>query len=226
MHRISITYPSAPGASFDWDYYMTRHLPLAVGTSMRHSGLNFCDADRPLNDNTPHACVCMVHFDNEASMNSFCNIFVSGHPDSEKIGEDEINYTTINPGMTAGEYEVSGASVARSRVKLFFPWKGEMTAEREEIREAQAGILVEAGMADKAVLSTETDYCRSGLAPGSTPEYSLIWTLNFADTDRATDFALDCSPLRDLLRAEEQIMVSEIVPFDLELTRPYRKDHR
>lgn len=218
MFRITITYPSTAGAPFDWDYYMNNHLPLAVGTSMRHSGLNFSDADRPVNKETPDDAVCMVHFDSEDSMRNFCNFFIEGHPDSEKIGADEINYTTIPPGMTAGECEGSAQSGAGFRIKIFFPYNAAATFSRSDVRQIQADVLANV----ESVSASETDFCSSGLAADSDPDYSLIWTLNFNSREDALGLNIDLQPLTELLQAEAQIMISEVLPFDLALTAPYR----
>ena len=219
MYRITITYPTTEGAGFDWTYYMNNHLPLAVGTSMRHSDLNFCDADRPLNSETPHAAVCMVHFDSANGMRDFCDFFVKGHPDSEKIGADEINYTTIKPGMTTAECEDSdGPMLAPCRIKIFFPCSDKGELSRQEISDAQSGILE--GL--DSVSWTETDFCLSGLAQDSRPDYSLIWTLNFDDREKALEFNEDLSSLEALCHAKAQLMVSEVMTFDLSLTAAYR----
>lgn len=219
MFRISITYPATAGATFDWNYYMNNHLPLAVGTSMRHSSLNFCDADRPINPVTPHAAVCMVHFESESGMQDFCDFFAEGHPDSEKIGADEINYTTIKPGMTAGECELSGEPRdSGHRLKIFFPQVEGLQLSRQDVREAQTKILKDIA----PISSAETDYCRSGLVKNSAPDYSIIWTLYLDDRDQALVLEPDLSSLEALCQANAQVMVSEVMPFDLDLTAPYR----
>ena len=219
MYRITITYPTTEGARFDWTYYMNNHLPLAVGTSMRHSGLNFCDADRPINTSSPHAAVCMVHFDSKKSMRDFCDFFVNGHPDSETIGADEINYTTIKPGMTTAECDSNdGPLLAPCRIKIFFPMSDSAESSRQAISEAQSAILG----GNESVSWTESDYCLSGLAEGSAPDYSLIWTLNFDDREAALAFDADLSVLEDLCHSRAQLMVSEVMTFDLSLTAAYR----
>jgi len=191
-YRISITYAATPGAPFHWDYYMNNHLPLAVGTSMRHSGLNFCDADKALNNDAPHVCVCMVHFDNENTMIDFCNFFVKGHPESEKIGNDEKNYTTIPPNMVAGECEkfdlIENAPPANYRVKLFFPRNSASEIPRELTTAALKKLLSDTEAIETGVISTEIDYCTSGLVPGTDPDNSLIWALCFKDLKDAENF--------------------------------------
>ncbi|MFT5131593.1 MAG: hypothetical protein ACI9SC_000052 [Gammaproteobacteria bacterium] len=231
MYRISITYATTPGASFNWEYYMNNHLPLAVGTSMRHSGLNFCDADKAVNDEAPHVCVCMVHFDSEDSMINFCNFFVKAHPESEKIDNDEKNYTTIPPNMVAGEcerFDLAAVGDACYRVKLFFPFEHNLAASRENITEALKKLLDDLDALNAGVIATELDHCISGIVPGSDPDNSLIWALCFnkrQDAERFTEVLrtsenLQC--LKELMHNEPEIMISEVMPFDMTLTEPYR----
>ena len=232
MHRISITYENIAGAPFDWDYYMNKHLPLAVGTSMRHSGLNFCDADRPLNDNAPNTCVCMVHFDSEQSMDNFCNFFVDEHPESKNIDNDEINYTTIPPQMVTATFSTTsyadGAGTNSHRLKLFFPVP-DAQGELAGVPETVLNDLLAANDAGSAgLVMAEVDHCRSGLVSGSVPDYWFIWTLYFAGRDTAEKFAetlgqqQNREALEKLGGVEPGMMVSEIMAFDLALTEPYR----
>ena len=232
MYRISITYENIPGAPFNWDYYMNNHLPLAVGTSMRHSGLNFCDADRPLNNDSPHTCVCMVHFDSEQSMDNFCNFFVTEHPESKKIGMDEINYTTIPPEMVTATCSVEAfareASAVSHRLKLFFRLPEAQDA-RAEVPETILNNLLASNEATAAgLLSTELDRCRSGLVSGSVPDYWFIWALNFSSRENAEEFAEKLGQaenhevLEKISGVKPGMMLSEIMPFDLALTEPYR----
>jgi hypothetical protein len=59
MHRCSIIYNAGPGDTFNWDYYLSNHIPLAVGRSLRHSPVVKCEPDllstRPLRSRSP-AC--------------------------------------------------------------------------------------------------------------------------------------------------------------------------
>ena len=232
MFRISITYSAKPGGPFNWEYYMSNHLPLAVGTSMRHSGLNFCDADRPLNENSPHVCVCMVHFDSEDSMINFCNFFVKEHPESERIDNDEKNYTTIPPNMVAAECEqfdlVEHEERAAYRIKLFFPYVETSEFWREKVTTELKQLLDDQGALEAGVVSTELDFCTSGIVPGSVPDNSLIWAICFSGREDAEKFkaSLDTDEnqghLRELMLGEPEIMLSEVMHFDMALTEPHR----
>mgnify|MGYP004131375585 CR=1 FL=1 len=174
----------------------------------------------------------MVHFDNENTMIDFCNFFVKGHPESEKIDNDEKNYTTIPPNMVAGECEkfdlIENAPPANYRVKLFFPHSSASEIPRELTTAALKKLLSDTEATETGVISTEIDYCTSGLVPGTDPDNSLIWALCFKDLKDAENFTqLLRSPenlryLKDLLQGEPRIMISEVMSFDMALTEPYR----
>ena len=233
MHRISITYKNEAGAPFNWDYYMNNHLPLAVGTSMRHSGLHYCDVDKPLNQNSPHTCVCMVHFDTHESVTNFCNFFVKGHPESEKINEDEINYTTIEPNMVVGECEVLSSwgetSTCKYRIKLFFPYIGGTGLSRNDISNNLKKMLDELNAKEAGLIISEVDYCTAGIVPGSEPDYSLILSLCFNEQKGSELFLQrlgedeNLQSIETLVGIKPVIMFSEVQVFDMEKARVYRE---
>jgi uncharacterized protein (TIGR02118 family) len=232
MHRISITYRNGPDAQFNWEYYMNNHLPLAVGTSRRHSGLNFCDADRPVADATPFVCVCMVHFDNEDTMNDFCNFFVKEHPESDKINNDEINYTNVAPDMVAAEYERPESNDQSAeisyRIKLFFPSLQDRILSRKEITKKLTDFLDVNAPKNAEIVSTEFDFCTSGIVPGSEPDFSLIWVINFTNKKSAEALSEFLSTtesfqkLKIIMNIEPEIILSKVMPFDIALSEPYR----
>lgn len=232
MYRISIIYRNQAGAHFDWEYYMNNHLPLAIGTSRRHSEYNFCDADKPIHDASAHACICMLHFDDEDSVNDFCNFFVKQHPESDKINNDEKNYTNIAPNMIAAAYEALASdeqsSETQYRIKLLFPKAQGLELSHEEIS-AELTALLDANDAKNAgVVATELDFCTSGIVPGSEPDYSLIWVVCFDDRNNAEQFfatlnrSENLQKLKALLQVEPEIMLSEVMSFDMTLAEPYR----
>ena len=228
MYRVSIPYPTQSDGQFDWDYYMTRHLPLAVGTSMRHSGINFCDADQPLTQNDPFTCVCMVHFDSEKSMSGFCNFFAEGHADADTISADEHNYTNIPPDFVTSEFsrllDNSDEQQTRFRLKLFFPHMDGLVNEQSEIRSRLDAFLKSNG--SETVLS-EVDFCLGGVMPGSNPSYSLIWANSFSENNSMELFyqklqASECLQfLQEKQKVTAKIMLSNVLPFDLSLTSAY-----
>ncbi len=232
MFRISITYRSDPAATFNWDYYMNNHLPLAVGTSMRHSGLNFCDADKPLNEDALYECVCMVHFDSQQSSRNFCDFFLTQHPESEKIDNDEKNYTNVAPQMVVSRCELNQqndqAGQSHYRLKLFFP-RQQRQQTLAPVPEQELNRLLDKNAAAAAgLLTTELDHCLSGLESDSLPDYWFIWALCFGSRDELENFASiideekNRRALKQITGADFELMPSEIMAFDMALTQPYR----
>lgn len=232
MHRVSIPYPVQSDGRFDWDYYMNKHLPLAVGTSMRHSGVTFCDADKPVDESTPFACVCMVHFDSAASMSGFCNFFAVGHPDSKSIENDEHNYTNIPPDFVTSESEMlndkSRESDGKYRLKVFFKKIEDSKAERADVLEILRQQIENSTNSSSGLLLSEVDFCIGSVMPDASPSYSIIWANSFDDKSSMIDFyeqlkLSDClQALQENLGTQAQIMLSEVQSFDLALTAPYR----
>jgi len=92
MIRLSVFYPSTEGATFDHDYYVEKHVPLAVKTW----GLDGAEIDKGVDG--PY--VAAVHFffpstdDIAAAM---------GSEGTGAIMADVANYTTIMPVMQTSE---------------------------------------------------------------------------------------------------------------------------
>jgi uncharacterized protein (TIGR02118 family) len=92
MIRLSVFYPRTEGATFDHDYYRTKHVPLAVSTWSPES----TEIDRGIDG--PYEAT--VHF-TFASSDAMTAAFAA-----EGTGEvmaDVANYTTITPVMQTSE---------------------------------------------------------------------------------------------------------------------------
>ena len=112
--RVTIACRYEAGAPLHREHYLPRHLPLAVGTSMRHATITTCHCDCPVPGSTPppYVCLCVVEFESPAAMDDFRGFFATGHPESERMIADEQNYTTSAPQFMAGIAErrmVAGA---------------------------------------------------------------------------------------------------------------------
>ena len=114
------------------------------------------------------------------------------------------------------------------RIKLLFPGAQDLELSREEINTKLTAILDENAAKNAGVVSTETDFCTSGIVPGSEPDYSLIWVVCFNDKNNLEQFAATLSTsenlqkLKAILHVEPEIMVSEVMSFDMKLAEPYR----
>ncbi|MCC7413744.1 MAG: hypothetical protein IT495_19175 [Gammaproteobacteria bacterium] len=232
-HRVSIIYRARAGARFDWAYYLERHLPLAVGVSMRHASITACDVDRPLADiAAPHVCICVVHFADVAAMDAFRGFFHTGHPESHRILADEPNYTTIEPVFVAGAARTvthggdAPPAPGAFRLRLMFPAPAGTQFDHGYFAAIAETVLRERLLPLVPVLCTQTDGMLSGVAPQSTPAYHAIWSL-YLPSRAAVDTCLGLlhGPAGVAIRADlgrvttvaPEILAAEVVAFDLRL---------
>jgi uncharacterized protein (TIGR02118 family) len=92
MIRFSVMYPATEGASFDHDYYVTKHVPLAVKTW----GLEGAQIDKGING--PYVAAVHFLFESMEAMGAA----MSG-PGTAEIMADVANYTTITPVAQTSE---------------------------------------------------------------------------------------------------------------------------
>jgi uncharacterized protein (TIGR02118 family) len=86
MIRFSVFYPTTEGATFDYDYYRDKHVPLAVTTW----GLEGAEIDKGVNG--PY--VAAVHFKFESPDDLAAAMGAEG---TGAVMADMANYTTITP---------------------------------------------------------------------------------------------------------------------------------
>lgn len=92
MIRLSVFYPSTDGATFDHDYYRTKHVPLA----MKAWGLDAAEIDKGVDG--PY--VAAVHF-RFASPEALAAAM--GNPATADVLADVANYTSIAPVLQTSE---------------------------------------------------------------------------------------------------------------------------
>jgi len=92
MIRLSVLYPQTEGATFDHDYYRTKHVPLAVKTW----GLDGAEIDKGLDG--PY--VAAVHF-RFASPEALAAAM--GSAGTGDVLADVANYTSIAPVLQTSE---------------------------------------------------------------------------------------------------------------------------
>jgi uncharacterized protein (TIGR02118 family) len=101
MATLSVVYPRAPGATFDYDYYQNQHLPLA-GRHWGGSGmlggealLGKASAD---GSESPYFAIGILHFESADALQSA----LTGEHASEIIG-DIRNFTDVQPIIQINE---------------------------------------------------------------------------------------------------------------------------
>jgi uncharacterized protein (TIGR02118 family) len=92
MIRLTVSYPTTEGATFDHDYYRTTHVPLAVKTW----GLDGAEIDKGIDG--PN--VAAVHFKFESLDAVGAAMALAGTGD---VLADVANYTTIAPVLQTSE---------------------------------------------------------------------------------------------------------------------------
>ena len=92
MIRMSVFYPSADGATFDHDYYQTKHVPLCVKT------WNPAKAEIDKGVDGPNVAAVHFQFDSMEAMQAAMASEGTGD-----IMADVANYTSIVPVLQVSE---------------------------------------------------------------------------------------------------------------------------
>ena len=90
--KFSVLYPKTEGATFDRDYYVSTHVPLAVKTW----GLKGAQIDKGLDG--PYVAAVHFEFDSMDALGA-----AMGNEGTGAVIADVANYTTIQPVMQTSE---------------------------------------------------------------------------------------------------------------------------
>ena len=94
MIRFSVMYPSGEGSTFDKDYYVSKHVPLAVKTW----GLDPASAQIDLGVNGPYVAAVHFTFSSPEALQT-----ALGAPGTADVMADVANYTSIAPVIQTSE---------------------------------------------------------------------------------------------------------------------------
>lgn len=106
MVKISIMYPNTKGSRFDIDYYVEKHMPVAIAALGAHPGYRGVSVERGLGGGMPGADAAfsaMAHFLFD-SAESFMAAFV---PHAATLQADIPNYTDVEPAVQISEVLIS-----------------------------------------------------------------------------------------------------------------------
>lgn len=101
MATLTVVYPRAPGATFDYEYYQSKHLPLAVqrwadaGLSGGEALIGKAAAD---GSEPSFFAIGIIHFDSEDALRAA----LTG-PDAPEIIGDIRNFTNVQPILQINE---------------------------------------------------------------------------------------------------------------------------
>lgn len=101
MATLTVVYPRAPGATFDYEYYQNKHLPLAV-QRWADAGLSGGEAligKAAVDGSEPtFFAIGIIHFDSEEALRAALN-----GPHAPEIIGDIRNFTDVQPMLQINE---------------------------------------------------------------------------------------------------------------------------
>jgi uncharacterized protein (TIGR02118 family) len=105
MVKISIFYPNTPGARFDMDYYLTKHMPVSIAKLSAGKGYRGVSVERGVAGAEPGSepafvAMCQYVFD---SVEDFVAAFTQH---AELLQGDMPNYTDIAPVIQFSAVEI------------------------------------------------------------------------------------------------------------------------
>jgi uncharacterized protein (TIGR02118 family) len=104
MVRVSIFYPSKPGARFDVDYYLNTHMPLAIGTlgsAIKAVSVEIGLLSGQPGQPPPFTAICAFTCD---TVEDFTSAFL---PNADVLQGDIPNYTDIAPVIQVSEIRLA-----------------------------------------------------------------------------------------------------------------------
>jgi uncharacterized protein (TIGR02118 family) len=104
MIRVNILYPNKPGAKFDYDYYLNKHMPMSqslLGGAIKGVNVEFGLNGGPPDSTPPYVATCHLLFE---SLDAFYAVFL---PNASALQGDIANYTDVEPVIQISEVKVS-----------------------------------------------------------------------------------------------------------------------
>ena len=102
MIKISILYPNLTGGRFDFDYYLSKHMPRSIELLSAHPGFRSVTVERGIGGTEPdsppgYVAACFYTFD---VLESFLSAFM---PHAAELQGDMARYTDIPPEIQFNE---------------------------------------------------------------------------------------------------------------------------
>jgi uncharacterized protein (TIGR02118 family) len=96
LHCVTIVYPNKEGATFNFDYYLNQHMPMAaklLGNDIEiRKGISSAAGDR-----APYVCICSIR------IHSVDEFVATMTKDGAALIADIPNYTNIEPMIQIDE---------------------------------------------------------------------------------------------------------------------------
>lgn len=111
---VSILYPNGAGNTFDFDYYLTKHMPRSIALLGAHPGYRGVTVERGVGGTEPGApprymAACTFTFD---SIDSFLAAFM---PHAEELQGDIPRFTSSAPDIQFNEILIDERSTQASQ---------------------------------------------------------------------------------------------------------------
>ena len=111
MVKISILYPNLAGGRFDFDYYLSKHMPRSIELLSAHPGFRSVTIERGIGGTEPNSppkylAACFYAFD---TVDSFIAAFL---PHSDELQGDMQQYTDIPAEIQFNEILVDKRAAA------------------------------------------------------------------------------------------------------------------
>jgi uncharacterized protein (TIGR02118 family) len=88
--RLTVMYPRAQDATFDFEYYSTVHVPMCLSFWGIDADSNNCEMERGIDG--PFLASASVRFESREALDA-----AIGSPGGEALAEDIPNYTNVKP---------------------------------------------------------------------------------------------------------------------------------
>jgi uncharacterized protein (TIGR02118 family) len=106
MIKVTVLYPNREGSHFDFDYYVTKHMPMAqarFGTALKGMIVERGISGPAPDSKPPYVAGCQFLFD---SVEAFYAAFM---PHADELQGDIPKYTNIAPVIQISEIALSAA---------------------------------------------------------------------------------------------------------------------
>jgi uncharacterized protein (TIGR02118 family) len=103
MIKANVLYPNGEGATFDMNYYLTKHMPLVkqrFGSVLKGASVDQGIAGGAPNSTAPFATVCTLLFDSVADLQAG----MAAH--AAELMADVPNFTNIQPTIQVSEVKM------------------------------------------------------------------------------------------------------------------------
>lgn len=105
MINISSIYPKKEGATFDFDYYLNKHMPMSINLLSNAQGFKGVSVERgidieELKIESSYIAMCHYYFE---TIEDFLAAF---GPNAETLQGDIANYTDIEPIIQINEVSI------------------------------------------------------------------------------------------------------------------------